>query len=106
MEHLYFLLDIAEEGGQSSNNAFYELYNEFGLPFCANDNHDGRFYHSRINSSDLQLNLFLVVGQIYKILEDTSVACKLQEYCYKCKEDDTGDVNRICGVFSLVESYG
>ena len=86
------MLDIAEEGGQASNKAFYELFNEFGLPFCTNDSHEGCFYHPRINSSDLQLNLFLVVGQIYKILDDKPVACKLQEYCYKCKEDRTGDV--------------
>ena len=92
MEHPCFLLDIAEKGGQASNKAFFELYNEFGLPFCTNDNHDGCFYHPRINRSDLQLNLFLVVGQMYKILGDKPVACKLQEYCYKCKEDETGDV--------------
>ena len=93
-----FIIDLAE-GGQDNNTSLVALYNDFGLPFCTNDNDEGCFYHPRIQTKKLQLNIFLAIGQIYRLLKKgKDVPCKLFNYCKKCEVDKTGDItpNESC----------
>lgn len=92
--HPYFIIEMAKSGDNIGNNAvFCKFFNEFGLPFCTNDIYDGCFSHPKIQTSELQLDTFLAVGQISKLFRgEKDIACGLYNYCTKCQKDQTGDI--------------
>jgi hypothetical protein len=97
-EHPHFIVEIAQKGIGTTNKPFVDLYNEFGLPFCTNDNNEACFYHRNIQTAELQLDTFLAVGQIFRLMHGNTGVCKLFDYCHKCQKGKTGDVqvNQKC----------
>lgn len=91
----YFILDIAEGGVNNINTAFITIFNEFGLPFCTNNRHEGCFFHPIVKDPTLVPNLFLGACQIYKILSSTKnqIACGLIDHCHWSKDVVKSNVN-------------
>ncbi len=99
-QYRYFILDIAEGGGQKTNTKFKDIFNEFGLPFCTNNKHEGCFYHPIVKDPKLVPNLFLGAGQIYKLLSSKKTACDLLEHCFWSKDVVKSNVNPNTNCYS------
>jgi hypothetical protein len=88
----YFIIDMADGGERYANKTFVQFYNEFGLPFCTNNNNDGCFYHPKFLTNELHISYFSAASQIFDILNGGFEMCDFYCYCRKCKMEGTGDV--------------
>ena len=91
-ENRYFILEMATCDKPHENKIFIDFFNDFGLPFCTNENNDGYFYHKQFLTSNLQLSYFSVVGEILNVFNGDFDKCGLFKYCQKCEVDKTSDV--------------
>ena len=91
-ENPYFIVEMARCDNPFKNKTFIDFFNEFGLPFCTNNNNEGFFYHKQFLTSDLQLSYFSIVREILAVFSGSFDKCGLFEYCQKCEKDKKSDV--------------